>query len=158
MSLKPRACLWRILFFCYFYLVCPRPSETLICFVQLHLPYFTCNYSQYAYEFSESWGLFIFFMQLQFWSFSELISHKLWGEGIESRKLHQFRTSAGNTFLDLSGVCSEKLSPVLVLPHVAPQCVSTRSGKKTSLQLVRSVFCPVLLQPKILSGKYATLP
>ena len=50
-------------------------SETITYFMQLHLPYFSWDSSQYACAAFKHLGI-IYFMQLQFWRFSELISQK----------------------------------------------------------------------------------
>ena len=52
----------------------------MIFFMQLHLPYFLWDSFQYAFAAFKIIGI-TYFMELQFWRFSELILHKLWGEG-----------------------------------------------------------------------------
>ena len=56
-------------------------SETIIFFMQSHLPYILWDYFQYAFAALKIIGI-IYFMQLQFWRFLELILRTLWGEGI----------------------------------------------------------------------------
>ena len=52
-------------------------SETIIFFMQFHLPCFSWDSSQYAFAAFKHLGFF--FLQLQCWRFSELISHNLLG-------------------------------------------------------------------------------
>ena len=59
---------------------CNFGSETIICFMQLHFPYFSWDSFQYAFAAFKIIGI-IYFMRLQFWRFSELILHKFLGGG-----------------------------------------------------------------------------
>ena len=58
-------------------------SDTMISFMQLHLPYFSWDSFLYAFIAFVAFKIFnlniIDFMQLQVWSFSALISHTFWG-------------------------------------------------------------------------------
>ena len=59
-------------------------SETIIFFMLLHLPYFFWDSFQHAFAAFKMIGI-NYFMQLQFWKFSELILNKFWG-GESARK------------------------------------------------------------------------
>ena len=60
-------------------------SETIIFFMQLHIPYFFWDSFQYAFAAFKTIEI-IYFMELQFWRFSELILHKFLGGGGEGNK------------------------------------------------------------------------
>ena len=53
--------------------------------MQLHLPNFSWDLWRYAFAAFKLWGT-IYFMQLQSWSSSEAITHKLGGGGVHGRK------------------------------------------------------------------------
>ena len=60
------------------YAVAIVSSETIVFVMQLHLPCFLWDCCQYAFTAFNMLGI-ICSMELEFWSFSEIVSHKLFG-------------------------------------------------------------------------------
>ena len=79
--------------------------------MQLHLPYFSWDSSQYAFAAFKIWGIF-YFMELQFWRFSELTSHKLLGRWVVG--IHSAPTR--DLFSNIRGICAGEANVVVANP------------------------------------------
>ena len=140
-------------------------SETIIFFMQLHLPYFSCEPFQYAFAAFKIIGI-ICFMQLQFWRLSELILHKFWGGGYSDsiarlENLHGHATKVARKLVKVARLQSEfctndffratnfltKNAPKFS-PKILSLCsVGQKKSPENSLQISHSKF-PCEKNPK----------